>query len=84
MIKIRYFARYREMLDCEQESMEYSQAMHTAEQLIATLAQRGERWADVFDGDQRVLIAINQDMVKPDTTIQDGDEIAFFPPVTGG
>lgn len=84
MIEIRYFARYREMLDCEQESMEFSDALQTPEKLMTLLAQRGDRWTDVFAGEQRVLVAINQDMVKANASINDGDEVAFFPPVTGG
>ncbi len=84
MIDIRYFARYREMLDCAQESMEFSDTLQTAEKLMSLLAQRGDRWSDVFGSDQRVLIAINQDMVQADARISDGDEVAFFPPVTGG
>ena len=84
MIQVRYFARYREMLNCEQESMDLAEDVQTAEKLIAFLAQRGGRWADVFAGNQRILVAVNQDMVQPDAMIQDGDEVAFFPPVTGG
>ena len=84
MIDIRYFARYREMLDCDHETMEFSDALQTAETLMSVLARRGDRWVDVFGSDQRVLVAINQDMVQADARINDGDEVAFFPPVTGG
>ena len=84
MIQLRFFARYREMLDCEQESLAFSEDLQTVEKLISYLALRGNRWADVFASDQRILVAINQDMVQPDTVIHDGDEVAFFPPVTGG
>ena len=84
MITVRYFARYRELLNCEQEQLDYSEKTQTVEKLIAILASRGERWSDVFNSDQRVLSAVNQDMVQTDTVINDGDEVAFFPPVTGG
>ncbi|MCP5443608.1 MAG: MoaD/ThiS family protein [Chromatiaceae bacterium] len=40
--------------------------------------------ASVFVADHRVQISINQDVVEADSPIQDGDEVAFFPPVTGG
>ena len=84
MIEIRYFARYREILDREQESLSFSADVQTVQQLISILANRGDRWADVFAGNNRIMVAINQDMVQPDAVIQDGDEVAFFPPVTGG
>ena len=84
MIQVRYFARYREMLDCEQEQMELSDNIQTVADLMSVLSQRGNRWPEVFDGEQRILAAINQDMVQPDAVISNGDEVAFFPPVTGG
>lgn len=84
MIRVRYFARYREMLDCEQEEMELPDSVQTIADLMLVLSQRGNRWPDVFSGDQRILAAINQDMVQADAVIKNGDEVAFFPPVTGG
>lgn len=84
MITVRYFARYRELLNCDQEQLDYSAQTQTVEDLVTLLASRGERWSDVFSGEQRVLSAVNQDMVQADTVINDGDEVAFFPPVTGG
>ena len=48
------------------------------------LRERGEPFAGAFGGDARILVAINQQMSEPDATIADDDEIAFFPPVTGG
>jgi len=84
MIQIRYFARYREMLGCEQEDLDFSERTLTVESVMTFLAARGDRWSDVFNGQQRILMAINQDMVDRDAVIKDGDEIAFFPPVTGG
>lgn len=84
MIQIRYFARFREALGSEHEQMAFSADVQTVKQLMSVLAQRGDSWADVFNGRQRILIAINQDMVQPEAVIRDGDEVAFFPPVTGG
>jgi len=84
MIQIRYFARYREMLGCEQEDFDLSEPALTVETLMSFLAARDDPWSDVFNGQQRILTAINQDMVDRDAVIKDGDEVAFFPPVTGG
>jgi molybdopterin synthase sulfur carrier subunit len=48
------------------------------------LAQRGETWANLFSDKQTVRAAINHALVDNDTRIKSGDEVAFFPPVTGG
>ncbi len=84
MIHIRYFARYREMLDCEREDLDYSEQINTVEMMMSLLDERGDPWSAVFNQQQRILTAINQDMVDKHTVIEDGDEVAFFPPVTGG
>jgi molybdopterin synthase sulfur carrier subunit len=48
------------------------------------LSARGGTWAEVFGRDQGVLVAVNQVLARPEAAIADGDEVAFFPPVTGG
>ena len=48
------------------------------------LRARGEPYESTFGGDTRILVAINQAMSEPNAEIADHDEIAFFPPVTGG
>jgi molybdopterin synthase sulfur carrier subunit len=48
------------------------------------LAQRGEIWANLFNGKQTIRAAINHELVSDLNTIKAGDEVAFFPPVTGG
>jgi len=84
MIKILYFASLRETLDCAQETFQITEN-ETIESLIKKLQQRGESWKSVFsDASIPVLYAINQEMVKVETVIVNNDEVAFFPPVTGG
>lgn len=82
MINILYFASVKERLGVSQESYEIIGAT-TGEQLLDALADRGEPWQSVLE-DKKLLIAINQEMVSWQDEIQDGDEVAFFPPVTGG
>jgi molybdopterin synthase sulfur carrier subunit len=48
------------------------------------LAQRGGRWSDAFEAKSRLLVAVNQQMANEQSSIRNEDEIAFFPPVTGG
>ncbi|WP_210395833.1 molybdopterin converting factor subunit 1 [Motiliproteus sediminis] len=82
MIKVVYFASIREQLDCEQEQVEASAGM-TVEALLQVLKSRGTPWDTVL-GSSSLLIAVNQEMVAADQAVKDGDEVAFFPPVTGG
>ena len=84
MIDILYFARFREKLGIDQEQLSLSSSPQTVAMLMLELSARGENWADIFNGSQQVLVAVNQEMVKPDAQLNDGDEVGFFPPVTGG
>ena len=52
--------------------------------LRAALCARGGAWAEALAETKRVRAAVNQDMADAGTAVRDGDEIAFFPPVTGG
>ena len=52
--------------------------------LRALLIARGGVWAAELAAERPVRAAVNQDMAQNDTCVKDGDEIAFFPPVTGG
>ena len=56
----------------------------TIAQLKQYLALRGEAWANLFNGKQSIRAAINHALVENDAVIKNGDEVAFFPPVTGG
>ncbi len=82
MIRILFFASVRDRLGVGEESLESTP--DNLDDLRQQLAARGEPWVDVFGPDQQVLAAVNQTMAKPDTPLGDGDEVGFFPPVTGG
>ncbi|MCP3670229.1 MAG: molybdopterin converting factor subunit 1 [Gammaproteobacteria bacterium] len=84
MIKVLFFARLREQLDTEMLEFEAGSELPDIAAIIKLLKQRGAVWAEVFDGDQMVMMAVNQEVADADTAIKDGDEVAFFPPVTGG
>jgi molybdopterin synthase sulfur carrier subunit len=84
MIDILYFARLRERLGCAREQIELPIAVTTAAELIAHLRARGGAWREALGEGETVLIAVNQEMARPEAPIQDGDEVALFPPVTGG
>ena len=56
----------------------------TVAALRAHLAARGGAWTRALAEKRLLRVAVNQDMVQPAAAIQAGDEVAFFPPVTGG
>ena len=82
MIRILYFASLRERLARADEQIDTT--AETVAGLKAELAARGDVWAEVFGGELHVLAAVNQEMAAVDQSLQDGDEVGFFPPVTGG
>lgn len=83
MIKVLFFASYRERLNCDQLELSDEQCPETLSALRERLSTRGEGWREVLN-DSRTLVAHNQTMVRRDVSLQKGDEVAFFPPVTGG
>ena len=84
MIKILYFARLGETLGISAEEIELRKDCTNVNNLVALLRARGEPFDGAFSEETKVLVAINQEMAEQDTAINDGDEVAFFPPVTGG
>lgn len=82
MIDILYFASFREMLGKGDEKL---QANHeTVESLLTALAERGDNWKMALLDNPNLQIAVNHNVASRDAKIQAGDEVAFFPPVTGG
>lgn len=81
-ITVFFFARLRESLGTEQSSLSLP-AGSTVADVLTELASRGAPW-DQLNSDQPVMIAVNQTMARPSTGLQDRDEVALFPPVTGG
>lgn len=84
MIDILYFARLRERLGTGREQIPLPPGVTTAADLISHLGERGGVWAEAFAEGETLMIAVNQEMARPDTPVQTGDEVALFPPVTGG
>jgi molybdopterin synthase sulfur carrier subunit len=83
MIQVRYFARFREELGADNELID-ADRVATVEALLGDLRERGGAWSRLFAEDQRVMMAVNQELAERATPLKDGDEVALFPPVTGG
>jgi molybdopterin synthase sulfur carrier subunit len=84
MITILYFARLRDALGLASEQVALPAGVSDLESLRVLLRSRGASWEAELGDQKRVRAAVNQDMARGDTPVKDGDEIAFFPPVTGG
>lgn len=83
MITILYFAWLRERTGLSEETVPLA-AGTTVADLIGLLAARGPGHAAAFQNRRTVRCAVNQEFADPSTVLQAGDEVAFFPPVTGG
>ena len=83
MLTVRFFARLRELLDCESLQLDLGADMQTVADVHRVLSGRGEAWAAALAEDN-LITALNQTVITEDAELQDGDELAFFPPVTGG
>ncbi len=84
MIKIKYFARLGEALQSKEEDLEFDGNNVTVADLVDLLRGRGEPWTSQFSAQNSVLMALNHEMCDAQTSLKSGDEIGFFPPVTGG
>jgi molybdopterin synthase sulfur carrier subunit len=82
-VKVLYFAGLREALGSSGEDMALPAGVATAGALRDHLAARGGAWAALAQA-KNLRCAVNQRMVGFDAAVADGDEVAFFPPVTGG
>ena len=83
MITVLFFAGLREAVGASSESLALPGGVATVAALRDHLAARGGQWEALAKA-KNLRAAVNQDMVPLTTAIKDGDEIAFFPPVTGG
>ncbi|MCL2894986.1 molybdopterin synthase sulfur carrier subunit [Brenneria tiliae] len=81
MIKVLFFAQVRELTDTD--SLTLAAEYATVDDLRRALSARGDRWALALESG-RLLAAVNQSLAEPRHPLRDGDEVAFFPPVTGG
>jgi molybdopterin synthase sulfur carrier subunit len=83
MIRVLYFASFRERLQTAAEALS-PHGIDDVGSVLQQLCQRDGPWHEIFAEGQTVMMAVNQEMAEAITPVKDGDEIAFFPPVTGG
>ncbi|MET0355902.1 MAG: molybdopterin converting factor subunit 1 [Cellvibrio sp.] len=82
MVTILFFAQLREQLACEKISLAINSSTSISA-LRERLVNDNPHWATFLSSD-KLLFSVNQTLVKSSHAVNDGDEVAFFPPVTGG
>ena len=83
MLRVLFFASLREQLGVAEQALDVP-VPATVGALVTQLRARGETWSEVLATGKRWRVAVNQDMATLETPLKSGDEIAIFPPVTGG
>ncbi|PHS17605.1 MAG: molybdopterin synthase sulfur carrier subunit [Kangiella sp.] len=95
-IKVLFFANFRELLDCSSLSVDLKEDANIRD-LCDLIKDKGDSWSSLFSNVQsdlnsdpitslnnKIKIAVNQEMTTLEYSLKNGDEVAFFPPVTGG
>jgi molybdopterin synthase sulfur carrier subunit len=83
-VTLLYFAWLRQKIGKSEERLALPAGVATVADLIAHLKMQGANYADAFVDETRIRVAVNQKHSRFDALVAANDEIAFFPPVTGG
>ncbi|MFO1028371.1 MAG: molybdopterin converting factor subunit 1 [Acetobacteraceae bacterium] len=83
-VTILYFAWLRERVGTGSETLPLPPGVSTVAEVVAHLVARGGGYASAFANRRTIRCAVNQEFAEPGTAVNPGDEIGFFPPVTGG
>lgn len=82
MLKVLFFAQIRDQLGCSELQMPSNES-HNVEMLLSNLQTRNANWKSAL-AKENLLVAVNQTMSSKTALLKSGDEVALFPPVTGG
>ena len=83
-MKLLYFAWVRERIGRDAEEIALPADVRTVAALLDWLRSRGGGYTRALEDPSMVRVAVNQEFAAPDHAVADGDEVALFPPVTGG
>ena len=81
---IKYFSWVKELAETSEEQIELPDNIKNVEELIKFLIKKNKKYEKIFVRKNTIKIAINKVYTNPSSKITNNDEIAFFPPVTGG
>jgi molybdopterin synthase sulfur carrier subunit len=83
-VRVLYFAWLRARIGCAEEELALPPEIRDVASLLAWLKARGPRHAEALRDLSVVRVAVNQDYVGGEHPVHAGDEVAIFPPMTGG
>ena len=83
-MKILYFSWIKDKLGKSHEEMQLNENIKTVNDLITLLKKNNENYEDVFKDTSSIKVSINMETARFEDSIHDNDEVAFFPPMTGG
>lgn len=83
-MKLLYFAWLRARIGCAEEDVELPREVRDVAGLLEWLQSRGGSYAEALRDLSVVRVAVNQDYVGGEHPVREGDEVAIFPPMTGG
>ena len=83
MASVIFFASIREDLGTDRVSLDIEEGMRVSELIDALAASNGPEWGEILKAGN-IKVAVNQELVSADVALAPQDEVAFFPPVTGG
>ena len=83
-MRILYFAWLRQKTGIDSEEVEMPPHITDVAGLIEWLKERNENFAEALSDFESIRVAVNQEFAEPDTPVAQGDEVAIFPPMTGG
>lgn len=83
-MRLLYFAWLRAKIGTAEEELSLPSQVHDVNALLEWLKSRGPGYAEALKNPKMIRVAVNQEYVGPDHRLRDGDEVAIFPPVTGG
>lgn len=81
---IKYFSWVKDQIGIDSENLVINEKINTVTDLINHLKSRNESYSKAFDDISVIRCAVNMEVTDLEQTISDNDEIAFFPPMTGG
>lgn len=84
MLKVLYFSWIREKIGCSEETFDLPDGVSTIAELLEYLSLKGPGYAEAFNDLSIVRVAVNEEYANFGTRLSAGDDIALFPPVTGG
>ena len=83
-MKVLYFSWIKDKLGKSHEEVQVGDTIKTINDLITLLKQNNENYEDVFKDTSSIKVSINMETARFEDSIHDNDEVAFFPPMTGG